>query len=176
MCGESITCDVCYLWGSLCGISGGCLWGISDCGGYRISVGGGEKVGRTRVRSKGRRKDTERGMKVQRVVYGDISRVVSVVCGGVGVREKNEVRDGARSEERGARREERGERREERGERRREVSVCCQIWVTRLFLTWDPTPLLAQLVYADLSLYYNSYSILYYTARCCTAPCCTVWK
>lgn len=72
------------------------------------------------------------------MVYGDISRVVSVVCGGITVIEKHEVRDGWS---------------EERGERRREVSVCCQIWVTRLFLTWDPTPLLAQLlVYADLSL------------------------
>ena len=37
--------------------------------------------------------------------------------------------------------------------------MCCQIWVTRLFLTWDPTPLLAQLVvYADLSLSVYSYS------------------
>ena len=96
---------------AICGeVRGEYLVGV--CGGYR-SVGDigylwgeGRKRGRTRVRSKGRRKDTERSMKVQRVVYGDISRVVSVVCGGVAVREKHEVRDRARSEERGERREE----------------------------------------------------------------------
>lgn len=77
--------------------------GVCGVGDIGYLWGEGRKRGRTRARSKGRRKDTERSMKVQRMVYGGISRVVSVVCGGVVVREKHEVRGWL---ERGARREE----------------------------------------------------------------------
>lgn len=78
---------------AVCGdVCGGYLWGISDI------CGGEERGGRTRPRRKGRREDTEGPVKLQRVVGGGISRVVTVVCGGERVREKHEVRDGARRE------------------------------------------------------------------------------
>lgn len=81
--------------------------------------GGEERGGRTRPRSKGKRKDTEGGMKLPCVLHGDVTCSVCCLVGEIG-REKHEVKDGA------ARRE------------RRQESVCCQIWVTRLFLTLGP--------------------------------------
>ena len=63
----------------VCGdVCGGYLWGMST----EDICGGEERGGRTRPRSKGKRKDTEGGMKLQGVLYGVISRVVLVVLWG----------------------------------------------------------------------------------------------